>query len=56
MDYNVIMQSVASVGFPIVACVALYLQNDKLRSTIEENTRAIQSLSDFIKTKGDTKE
>lgn len=56
MDYNVIMQSIASVGFPIVACVALYLQNDKLRSTIEENTRAIQSLNDFIKMKGDTKE
>ena len=53
MDYNTIMQSIASVGFPIVACVALYLQNDKLRTTIEENTRAIQSLSDFIKTKGD---
>lgn len=53
MDYNTIMQSIASVGFPIVACVALYLQNDKLRTTIEENTRAIQSLSEFIKMKGD---
>lgn len=51
MDLNAIMQAVSSVGFPIVCCCVLFVQNDKLRSTIEENTKAVTSLRDYIKNK-----
>lgn len=51
MDFNTIMQAVSSVGFPIVCCAVLFIQNDKLRSTIEDNTKAMISLTDYIKNK-----
>lgn len=50
MDINDIMQAVSTVGFPIVCCGVLFVQNDKLRSTLEENTKAILSLTEYIKT------
>ncbi len=49
MDYTAISTAVSSLGFPIVACVALYIQNNKLRETIEENTRAVSALAELIK-------
>jgi hypothetical protein len=51
MDINTIMQAVSSVGFPIVCCAVLFVQNDKLRSIIEDNTKAVVSLTDYIKNK-----
>lgn len=52
MDYNAIMQSISTVGFPIVCCGVLFYQNDKLRQTIDslkdtiaENTLYLKSLS-----------
>lgn len=56
MDYNVIVQTVASVGFPIVMCLMLYNQMLKteevhkqeiaeLRKAIENNTLALNNLS-----------
>ena len=51
MDINTIMQAVSTVGFPIVCCCVLFIQNDKLRSTIEDNTKAVTSLTDYIKNK-----
>lgn len=56
MDYNVILQTVSSVGFPIVMCLMLYNQMLKteevhkheiaeLRKAIENNTLALNNLS-----------
>lgn len=53
MDLNTIMQAVSTVGFPIVCCIVLFVQNDKLRSTIEDNTKAVTSLTEYIKNKED---
>lgn len=49
MQFGEIVQSISTVGFPIVCCIILFIQNDKLRGTIEENTKAIISLSEYIK-------
>lgn len=51
MDFETIVASVSTVGFPIVCCVVLFNQNNKLRDTLEENTKAIISLTDYIKLK-----
>lgn len=56
MDYNVIVQIVSSVGFPIVMCLMLYNQMLKteevhkqeiaeLRKAIENNTLALNNLT-----------
>lgn len=51
MDFNAVIQAISTVGFPIVCCGVLFVQNDKLRSIIEENTKAVISLTDYIKNK-----
>lgn len=59
MEYNIIVQLISSVGFPIVACCALFWQMnqqdirhkeeiDSLRETIEKNTNAIEKLIDKL--------
>ena len=59
MDVQVIGQLIASLGFPIVACCAMFWmvnkneerhkdEIDDLRKTIEENTSVLSSLKDFI--------
>ena len=56
MDYNVIVQTVSSVGFPIVMCLMLYNQMLKteevhkqeiaeLRKAIENNKLALNNLT-----------
>lgn len=56
MDYSVIVQTVSSVGFPIVMCLMLYNQMLKteevhkqeiaeLRKAIENNTLALNNLT-----------
>lgn len=40
---------ISTVGFPIVACVALYMQNVKMTETIQHNTTAIMELTTIIK-------
>lgn len=49
MDFNAIMQAVSTVGFPICCCAVLFVQNNKLRDTVEENTKAVIGLTDYIK-------
>lgn len=51
MDFETIIATISTVGFPIVCCVVLFNQNNKLRDTLEENTKAIISLTDYIKLK-----
>ena len=53
MDINEILTAVSRVGFPIVCCGVLFIQNNKLRDTVEENTKAVISLTDYIKLKKD---
>lgn len=48
MDYATFSQLVSSLGFPIVCCCYLAYSNEKLRSTIEENTKTIESLKQMI--------
>ena len=48
-DFNIILQAISTVGFPIVCCIVLFLQNNKLRDTIEDNTKALLTLTDYIK-------
>ena len=59
MDANTVISLISSVGFPIVACVALYYTNikqaerhreemDKLRDSLDENTKAIVALQTYI--------
>ena len=57
MDYSVFLQAVSSVGFPIVCCGVLFIQNNKLNETLAdlkvtlaENTTLIKTL---INTKGE---
>lgn len=56
MDYNAIVQTVSSIGFPIVMCLMLYNQMLKtedvhkqeiaeLRKAIENNTLALNNLT-----------
>ena len=56
MDFNAVIAAVSSVGFPIVCCFVLFTQNNKLRDTVEENTKAVISLTDYIKLKDNKKE
>lgn len=55
MDFNTIIAAVSTVGFPIVCCGVLFVQNNKLRDTVEENTKAVLSLTDYIKLKDHNK-
>jgi hypothetical protein len=55
MDVSALTQAIGSLGFPVVACIALYVQQnknnekhaqemDKLSETINNNTLAITKL------------
>lgn len=55
-DFNLILQAISTVGFPIVCCIVLFLQNNKLRDTIEDNTKALLTLTDYIKLSKEDKE
>ena len=48
MDANTLSTLISSVGFPIVACMYLAWSHEKLRNTIEENTKTIESLKQLI--------
>lgn len=56
MDFNVLMQAVSTVGFPIVCCGVLFYQNSKLtqtiaelKTTLTENTTMLKILVDAMK-------
>lgn len=38
MDTNVIVQLISSLGFPIVCCIAMFWQNNKLNESHKEET------------------
>ena len=56
MDFNVLLQAVSTVGFPIVCCGVLFYQNSKLtqtiaelKTTLTENTTMLKILVDAMK-------
>lgn len=48
MDSNTLVQLISNLGFPICCCIYLFYSNEKLRSTLEENTKTIESLKTLI--------
>ncbi|MBR5433270.1 MAG: hypothetical protein IK117_02410 [Bacteroidales bacterium] len=57
MDANAIIQAIGSVGFPIVACCALFYLYDKtitkLTATLEKMDKTLDKLYDKTVTKDD---
>lgn len=49
MNMQDILTAITTVGFPIVACIALFWQNAKMSETISHNTEAILELTTIIK-------
>lgn len=49
MDVQAISTFISTVGFPIAACIALYLQNVKMSEALNNNTLALTELSTLIK-------
>lgn len=45
---NFITTLISNVGFPIACCCVLFWQNNKLRESLDKNTRAIEELSKMI--------
>ena len=49
MDIQTVSTFISTVGFPIAACIALYLQNVKMSEALNNNTLALTELSTLIK-------
>lgn len=45
MDLNVITQMIGSVGFPIVACIVMFIQNNKMQETLTSIAVTMQALT-----------
>ena len=48
MDIQTLSQLISTIGFPIAACIYLAFSNEKMRSTIDENTKTIAELKTVI--------
>lgn len=44
MDAQTVTQFISNLGFPIACCIYLAYSNERLRQTIEENTKTIDAL------------
>lgn len=60
MEFEILLELISNVGFPIVACGALFWSNHStakryeaillnFRSTLDDNTNAIRTLCEKIK-------
>lgn len=49
MDGAALSTLIGNLGFPIVACCYLAYSNEKLRTTLEENTKTIEGLKELFK-------
>lgn len=45
---NLITTFISNCGFPIFACIMMFLQNNKLKASVDENTKAITELRQTI--------
>lgn len=48
MELNEVLQAISTVGFPIVACIALYYQNIKTTKALSDLTGAINELKIYM--------
>lgn len=55
MDWVGLANAAQNVAFPIIVCIYLFFQNDKLRTTVDElkdvirdNTTSLNTLKDFM--------
>ena len=57
MDANTVIQAIGSVGFPIVACCALFYLYDKtitkLTATLEKVDKTLDKMFDHVVKNGD---
>lgn len=51
MEVNDILTAISTVGFPIVACIALYYQNLKTTKALSDLTSAITELKVYMERK-----
>ena len=48
MDANTISQIISNVGFPIACCIYLLYNQERLRATIEENTKVLNNIKTML--------
>lgn len=48
MEFDILVQAIATVGFPIAACCVMFWQNSKLQSTLTDIALAMQKMSDEL--------
>lgn len=48
MDVNAIIQAISTVGFPIAVAVYLLFANEKMRQTVEDNSKVIAELKTIM--------
>lgn len=48
MDVSTVTEFINGVGFPIAACVILFIQNGKLQKTLTDISVTMQSLTERI--------
>lgn len=48
MDLNTFLQAITTVGFPIVACCVMFMQNNKLQDTLKDICVTMQKMADSI--------
>ena len=48
MDINAIIQVISTVGFPIAVAVYLLFANEKMRQTVEDNSKVIAELKTIM--------
>lgn len=51
MEVNEVLTAISTVGFPIVACIALYYQNLKTTQALSDLTSAINELKIYMERK-----
>ncbi len=44
LDVQMVTQIISNVGFPIACCIYLLYNQERLRKTIEDNTKAIDGI------------
>lgn len=48
MDYNTIVSLIGSVGFPIVACCVMFIQNNKMQETLQELVKTLTTMNERL--------
>lgn len=48
MDVNAVIQIISTVGFPIAVAVYLLFANEKMRQTVEDNSKVIAELKTIM--------